>query len=228
MSTTAAVISGGIMVAQAVANAMGNYGEAKRQEKLNKYNAAVTEEKIKALNYEEAMNKTLRRLNAYEEIGAGKNYMGSRGNIGSSADSAVLNAYMNLSGDLSAMTFNYENKRVDLRTEKKNYLYQQKLAEAQKYSAITAGVLSTGGAALNAYSMYGKAGGEWGPDSDYWKVAEVYNPSTGQWKKTWHGGIFSNTFGKSKAEQSSWYKAVNQVDGWKAKDANGNIIKGRK
>ena len=64
-ATTVAVVSGAIMVASSVAEGMGNYGEQKRLEKINKYNAAVTAEKIKSLNYEEAMNDTLRRLNAY-------------------------------------------------------------------------------------------------------------------------------------------------------------------
>lgn len=124
---------------------VGGYGEARRLESVAKYNARVTEERIKALNYEESMNKTLRRLNAYSEIASGKNMMAGRGNVGTSADSAIINAYLNLAGDLSAMTFNYENRRVDLKTDKNNFLYQAKAAKSQKKQAIIGGLLGFGG-----------------------------------------------------------------------------------
>lgn len=131
-----------------LSDTINNRGEAKRTEKINKYNARVVGERIKALNYEEAMNMTLRRLNAYSEIAEGQNTMSSSGNIGTSADSATMNAYLNLAGDLSAMSFNYENQRTDLKTEKKNYLYQANVAKGQKSSAVFGGLLGTAGTAL--------------------------------------------------------------------------------
>ena len=158
-ATAAAAISAAFMVASSVSGAINNYGEAKRAEKLNKYNARVVDEDIKSLNYEEAMNMTLRRLNAYSEIGSGKAVMAGRGNIGTSADAAVMNAYRNLAGDLSTMSFNYAGKRRTLETEKQNYLYQAKIAKAQKKSAIWGGVLSAGGSAVKGYSNYKMAGG---------------------------------------------------------------------
>lgn len=145
-SSAAAAVSIGTQVLGNIHSAINNYDELKQLEKVNKYNARVVEERKKALNYEEAMNMTLRRLNAYSEIGSGKTRMAGRGNIGTSADSATMNAYLNLAGDLSAMSFNYENKRVDLETEKRNYLYQANVAKAQKKSAIWGGILGTSGA----------------------------------------------------------------------------------
>lgn len=204
-ATSLAVMSAAVTVASSVAKGMGDYGEAKRQKEIARYNAAVTAEKIKALNYEEAMNETLRRLNAYEEIGTGKNYMGSRGNIGSSADSAVINAYMNLAGDLSAMSFNYENKRVDLRTERNNYLYQKQVADAQKNAAVMSGILGTTGSVLQGYKDYSLAGGKYGYNSKYWDVASYYD-EYGNLQKTWHGGLFSSTFGSD--SKSDWEKAI--------------------
>jgi hypothetical protein len=204
-ATSFAVASAAISVASSVAKSMGDYGEAKRQEKIAKYNAAVTEEKIKSLNYEEAMNETLRRLNAYEEIGSGKNYMGSRGNVGSSADSAVINAYMNLAGDLSAMSFNYENRRVDLKTERNNYLYQSKVAESQKKAAIMSGVLGVGGTLMQGYRDYSLAGGKYGYNSKYWDVASYYD-EYGNLQYTFHRGLFSSTFGNE--TKSNWEKAI--------------------
>ena len=147
MSAAAAVTAASIAIqaVKGVSEGMNNYEEAKRLQKVNAYNARVTEERKKALNYEEAMNMTLRRLNAYSEIAAGKSMMAGRGNIGTSADSAVINAYLNLAGDLSAMSFNYENKRADLEVEKRNFLYQSEVAKSQKKSAIIGGILGTSG-----------------------------------------------------------------------------------
>lgn len=220
---TVAAVYGATQVATSISGAMGNYAEQKRLEKLNQYNAQVTAERIKALNYEEAMNETLRRLNAYSEIGEGKNVMGSRGNIGSSADAAVINAYMNLAGDLSAMSFNYENKRVDLQTERNNYLYQAMIAKAQKKSAIYGGILSTTGAALQGYVGYSAAGGKYGIGSKYWDI-ESYYDDYGELQKTWHGGIFSNVFGSAKDSGSNWQKAISAG---RAYDSKGNVISSR-
>ena len=219
-----AAVYGAFQVASSVANAMGNYGEQKRLEKINQHNADVVSERIKALNYEEAMNETLRRLNAYSEIGAGKNLMSSTGNIGSSADAAVINAYRNLAGDLSAMSFNYENERIDLRSERNNYWYQAMIAKAQKKSAIIGGTLSTGGAALQAYSGYSAAGGKYGADSDYWKVASYYD-EYGDLQKTWHGGIFSDAFGSNKSSKSGWAEAVKVG---RAYDSKGNVVSSKR
>ena len=147
MSATTAVVGAyvGFKALSAISQGMNNYGEAKRAEELYKYNAAQTVEKIKSLNYEKSMNETLTRLNAYSEISAGKNLMAARGNVGSSADAAVINAYKNLAGDLEAMSFNYSNKRSDLIVERNNYLYQSGIAKAQKKSAIMGGILNVGG-----------------------------------------------------------------------------------
>jgi len=224
--TTVAALYGATQVATSVANAMGNYGEQKRLEKLNQYNAAVTAEKIKALNYEEAMNETLKRLNAYSEIGAGRNMMSSAGNIGTSADAAVINAYMNLAGDLSAMSFNYENKRVDLQTERNNYLYQAMIANAQKKSALQAGILSTMGTAIQGYVSYSAAGGEYGIgskiwDSRYWDTASYYD-EYGELQKTFHGGVFAWLFGSpSKPVSKGWAEAIKNG---RAYDKYGNTV----
>lgn len=219
-----AAVYGAFQVASSVANAMGNYGEQKRLEKLNQYNSAVTAERIKALNYEEAMNETLRRLNAYSEIGAGKNAMSSTGNIGSSADAAVINAYMNLAGDLAAMSFNYENERVDLRTERNNYLYHAMIAKAQKKSAIIGGTLGAGGSALQAYSGYSAAGGKYGAGSKYWDVASYYD-EYGDLQETWHKGVFSDVFGSTNSNNSGWAQAVKVG---RAYDSNGNVVSSKR
>lgn len=153
----AAVAFAAIKVAQTVNSTIDNYREASVLDEINRHNAALTEESIKALNYEEAMNKTLMRLNAYSEIGSGRNMMSSRGNIGTSADSAVINAYANLAGDLEAMTFNYENKRWDLKTAKEGYLYHAKVAKAQKKNALIGGGLSTAGAIMQGVIGYNNA-----------------------------------------------------------------------
>lgn len=226
MSATVAAVYGATQVATSISGAVGNYAEQKRLEKLNQYNAQVTAEKIKALNYEEAMNETLKRLNAYSEIGEGKNVMGSRGNIGSSADAAVINAYMNLAGDLSAMSFNYENKRVDLKTEQNNYLYQAAIANAQKKSAIQAGILSTLGTAIHGYVSYSAAGGEYGIDSKiwdsrYWDTA-TYFDEYGELQETFHGGLFADLFGSSpKPVSKGWTEAIKNG---RAYDRYGNIV----
>lgn len=204
-ATTVAVVSGAIMVASSVAEGMGNYGEQKRLEKINKYNAAVTAEKIKSLNYEEAMNETLRRLNAYSEIGSAKNYMGSRGNVGTSADSAIVNAYMNLAGDLEAMSFNYENRRIDLTTEKNNYLYQAGIAKAQKKAAVMSGILGVGGSLMKAYTGYKRAGGE------YWDIS-AYEDESGNTQS--NNGYFSSVFGRGSTSDTG-----------RARDLYGNVVK---
>jgi len=166
--STAAILTVAYVATEAasgVAETMNNYGEAKRAERVDKYNARVTEEKIKSLNYEEAMNMTLRRLNAYSDIASAKNTMAGRGNIGTSADAATMNAYMNLAGDLSAMSFNYENQRNDLEQTRRNYLYQAKIAKAQKKSAIMGGILKTSGKAL-AGVAHGYSSGVFGSSSN--------------------------------------------------------------
>lgn len=146
-------------IASNVVGIINNFNEERSSERVNKYNAHVTEESIRSLNYEEAMNETLARLNAYSEIGTGRNLMSSRGNIGSSADAAIINSYVNLAGDLSAMSFNYENRRWDLDTQRKNYLYYAKIAKAQKKNALIGGGLSVMGDFFQGVVGYKKAVG---------------------------------------------------------------------
>lgn len=158
-ASAAALIAGGFQIASSISSGINSYNEAKRLQAINEYNAKLVEEKKKALNYEEAMNKNLLRLNAYSEIGAGKNIMASRGNIGTSADASIITSYLNLAGDLSAMSFNYANKRFSLGTEKNNYLYQADIAKVQKGNALLGSTLSTGAAVGNTALSYYSAGG---------------------------------------------------------------------
>lgn len=139
MSSAAAGFAIASAVAAAVSAAaddINKYQNARSQERVAKYNARVTEERIKALNYEESMNESLLRANAYSEVGSAKAVMAGRGNVGTSADAAVFNAYKNLAGDLSTMSFNYWSKRFDLGVERDSYWYQSKIARENKISSI--------------------------------------------------------------------------------------------
>lgn len=167
MAVTTAVISGIASVGAAAVTMMNNIEQQKALEAQNEYNQQVAEEDAVRVRAEGAMNRGLLRANARRQIASAKNMMGATGNVGSSADAAVVDAFFNLSSDLGAMKYQYDNTAIKYLNEAQNYRYNKKVAQRGQTGALLGGMLKITAAGAKGYKGYSEAGGQYG--FDYWK-----------------------------------------------------------
>ena len=170
MAVTTAVISGIAAVGSAVVSTVNNIQNQQTIAAQNEYNAQAAESDAVRTRAESAMNRGLLRANARRQIATGKNQMVATGNIGSSSDAAILDAYFNLNSDLAAMKYQYDNTAIKYLNEAKNYRYNAQVAKKNKSGALLGGLLNVTSAAGRAYTGYSEAGGKYG--FDYWKSKE--------------------------------------------------------
>lgn len=162
MSTTMAIVSAVASVGSAVVSTVSQYQNEKAQEGVSAYNESVARDDAVRTRAEYAMNAGLLRANARKQIAAAENQMGAMGNIGSSADAAVVDAYLNLSSDLAAMKYQYDNTAVKYLNEAMNHRYNKNVSRANKKGALLGGMLNIASAATQGYMGYTSAGGKYG------------------------------------------------------------------
>lgn len=93
---------------------------------------------------------------AVKNIATGVAAMSASGNIGSSAQAALLQAYFNLDKDIGALNFKYNNEAIQHKNKAKMYDYNSKISEANRKNRIISSYLGAanafmGGAAQGAY-----------------------------------------------------------------------------
>lgn len=134
-------------IASTAGTAMSQYA-AKQQGmadyKTYKANAKIARENIKTTRNEYAINAMLIRHQARNEIDSSRAKMIASGNIGSSADAAVEQAYRNLDVSLSNMKFNYDTREVALENEARMNEYKAKMAKKAAKKNGLSSVLGTG------------------------------------------------------------------------------------
>ena len=154
-------------IAATTVSTVNSIQNQKALEAQNKYNAKVAEEDAQRAQAESAMNRSLARASGRKKIAEAKNQMSAMGNIGSSADSSIYDAFLNLDSDLGAMRYQYDNTAVKYLNESANYKYNAKIASKNKQGALLGGMLKIGSQAISGYKDYSEAGGKYG--FNYWK-----------------------------------------------------------
>lgn len=167
MAVTTSVISGIAAVGSAVVSTVNQINAEQVAEEQNRYNQRVAEEDAARTRAESAMNRGLLRANARRQIATGQNQMVATGNVGSSADAAIVDAYFNLNSDLGAMKYQYDNTAIKYLNEAQNYKYNKNVAKRGQTGALLGGMLNVASAASSAYKGYSDAGGKYG--YSYWK-----------------------------------------------------------
>ena len=162
MAVTMSVISTVAAVGAAAVSAVSQYKNEKAQEAVNKYNEAAARDDAERVKAEYAMNAGLRRASARKQIAEAENQMGAVGNIGSSERASVYDAYLNLSSDLAAMQYQYDNTAIKYLNEAENHKYNSKIAKMNASGAKLAGYLNVTAAATSGYGSYSNAGGKYG------------------------------------------------------------------
>lgn len=98
---------------------------------------------------------------AQKEIATGVAAMSAAGNIGTSAQSAIMQGYFNLSKDVSAINYKYGNEAIQHKNKANMLEYNSAISEANRKNRILSSYLSAGkslvsGVAMGAY--YGGSG----------------------------------------------------------------------
>lgn len=87
---------------------------------------------------------------ARDRIDTSRAAMAAMGNIGSSADAAVVQAYKNLDSNLSSIKFNYDVQETNYINEKNLAEWKKKQAKKARSSSIFGGVGKVIGSAIGA------------------------------------------------------------------------------
>lgn len=135
------------------------HDNAEAQEKVSHFNAQMARDDAARVRAEYAMNAGLKRASARKDIASAANVFAATGNVGSSADAAMVDAYLNLSSDLGAMKYQYDNTAIKYLNEAKNHDYNAKISNANKKGAALAGYLNVATAIGAGALDYYKAGG---------------------------------------------------------------------
>lgn len=160
--TTATIAYVGATAGSAIMETITNARNQAAQVKINEANAKIAENEAAAARAEYAQNASIYRSNARRQIASAEASMAAAGNIGSSADAAVMDSVFNLSKDLSALKYNYDSKAVSAENAAANYRYNTTIARRNTTSAIIGGslktVASTGAALGQTYDwgLWGK------------------------------------------------------------------------
>ena len=93
---------------------------------------------------EGAMSVNQATLSARQEIGTGKAAMSAFGNIGTSAQAAIVQSYMNLGKDVSAINYKYGNEARQYKNKAAMLEYNAEISEINRKNRITSSWLKSG------------------------------------------------------------------------------------
>jgi hypothetical protein len=133
----------GASAGSSIMETVTNASNQSAQMKINEANAKIAENEAAAARAEYANQASIVRSNARRQIASAESSMAAAGNIGSSADAAVLDSMFNLSKDLAALKYNYDSKAVSAENAARNYKYNAAVARRNRTSAIIGGSLKT-------------------------------------------------------------------------------------
>lgn len=157
--TVAAAIGAAASVGSAVVKSINEQQNLAVEQQQNEYNAQIAEINAQRERAEYAMNAGLARANARRDIAAARNAMDAGGNIGDSADMAVVDAYLNLSSDLAAMKYQSDTTAVNYLSRAKNLRWNNDVVKSQRKGQMLGSMLGIVGTAaegvLNVYTAGG-------------------------------------------------------------------------
>lgn len=162
MAVTTSIIAGAASVGSAIVKTVSDYQNEGFQEEVSRYNQLVAMDDAARTRAEYAMNAGLLRANARRQMATSQNAMGATGNVGSSSDAALYDAYLNLSSDLASMKYQYDNTAIKFLNEAENHKFNKKVASYNKSGALLGGLLNITGAVSRGYMGYTLAGGKYG------------------------------------------------------------------
>lgn len=93
---------------------------------------------------EGAMSVNQATLSARQEIATGKAAMSASGNIGTSAQAAIVQSYMNLGKDVSAINYKYGNEARQHKNKAAMLEYNAEISEINRKNRITSSWLKAG------------------------------------------------------------------------------------
>lgn len=152
----------GAKVLSSVMGAISNYQQQEALEQQHRYNAKIAEYEAQKARVEYAQNASIYRSKARRATAGAENAMSGTGNIGSTADAVALESMFNLSKDLSALKYNYDNKAISALNEAAQHEFNAEVARHNRTSAVIGGVVDTvasaGGATAQTYAwgLWGK------------------------------------------------------------------------
>lgn len=124
----------------------------KIQEAQNNYNAAQEREAQKQAYQEESLNSSQHYRAVRHEIATGQNMMAGFGNVGTSQEAALRDAYFNMSEDLSALRYRYGAEAAQHENAALNYKYNAAVAKKNRKIGILGSAIKTFGAAAKGVS----------------------------------------------------------------------------
>lgn len=158
LPTLAAVAYVGASAGSSIMDTVTNARNQSAQKKINEANARISENEAAAARAEYANQASMIRSNARRQVASAEASMAAAGNIGPSAEAAVIDSMFNLSKDLAALKYNYDSKAVSAENAARNYKYNAAVARINRTSAIIGGAFKTVASAGSAASQ----ANEWG------------------------------------------------------------------
>lgn len=158
VATYAAITAAVASTAGAVVKGVTDYNAGKIEEAQNKINAAQARNAATQTYQEESLNATQHYRAVRQEIASGQNRMAGSGNIGTSADVATTRAYFNLSEDLSALRYRYDNEAAGYLTQGKNFDFNANAAAYNRRMGVLANSINTVGTAAKGVTQLYTAG----------------------------------------------------------------------
>lgn len=142
---TALVLAAGALKATGeVVSGMYDAQALDTERQQNKINAQQSRYAAEQAYQEGAMSVNQATLSARQEIGTGKATMSASGNIGTSAQAAIVQSYMNLGKDISAINYKYGNEAIQHKNKAAMLEYNAKMSEINRKNRITSSWLKAG------------------------------------------------------------------------------------
>lgn len=154
---TIALVSTGLNVANKVYSGMTGAQSIDAQTNEYRLNAMQQRNAARQAWWEGAMAVNQQTDAANKEIATGVNSMAARGNIGASAQAAVMQGYRNLGKDISAINYRYGNEAIQHMNTANILEYNAAISEANRKNRILSSFLGAGqalaGGLLGAYRL---------------------------------------------------------------------------
>ena len=145
-----AATSGVIKATGAVVSGFSDAQALDAQKKEYDYNATQSRYAATQAYQEGAMAVNMATDSARKEIATGVASMSAGGNIGTSAQAALMQGYFNLSKDVSAINYKYGNEAIQHLNRAEILEYNADIAEKNRKNRILSSWISAGGEALGA------------------------------------------------------------------------------
>ncbi|MBO5833886.1 MAG: hypothetical protein J6R22_02940 [Alphaproteobacteria bacterium] len=144
LPTALVLAAGAIKATSEVVSGMYEAQAMDAQTQEYKINAKQSRYAAEQAYQEGAMSVNQATLSARQEIGSGIASMSASGNIGTSAQAAIVQSYMNLGKDVSAINYKYGNEARLHKNKAAMLEYNADISEINRKNRITSSWLKAG------------------------------------------------------------------------------------